>query len=623
MGNSASTLVNDIQTRNDLRYYAKNQVYNRVESDDRFATKDSIPSLDNVYSKPDIDSLLKNSYYDQATSDSRFAVKQVEGDLQQLKGTVASMQSNTALKSDLPTLDNVYTKDAANSTFATKDTEAALATLRNSVYTKEDTDSIFKKYYDSVAADAKFAKVGDSYLKTESDAQFAKVGDSYLKTEADTRFAKVGDSYIKTEADSRFALKSSENEIAMLKSNIYTKEDIDKFIADFRNSLGLPPTSPFPEETTIQWALDQMAKLTDVTNRFRDVKVTPNIESADTCSGLCKDEPNARIAVYRGSTKECFCKSSVTFPTSDPGTVSYIPNKVPQRGTWHPTSKLPERLSYQGNTMAQNEFCLTADGASGNVTWNSCMSSPSQVIKYSPGTGFLQTADGKCIVMKPDQSGTIVGNCPTESPLPSAHPARWTWNNSGQLQTTMNPLTAGGERTCLGTADQSRIVSGSQVTTSPCNSGNLSWVPQNDYVAFNGIADTSGIGYNTSQVNDHRECRMKCSADGNCDMYMHNPSTKECILSQLAQVASMTSGIKMLDNSILYREGRNSLGDSLTGLTSTASSAVDCGSQCIQNNNCFTMTYDSSKTTNNCVQYGASTTRIGNIAFKPLGENRY
>ena len=606
MGNSASTLVNDIQKNNDLRYYAKSQVYNRVESDDRFATKDSIPTLDNVYSRNDVDNLLKTSYYDQATSDSRFAVKQVEGDLKELQGTVASIQSSTALKSDLPTLDNVYTKDVANSTFATKDTESALDALRRTVYTKDDTDNIFKKYYDSVTSDTKFAKVGDSYLKTE----------------ADTKFAKVGDSYIKMEADSRFATKATESEIASLKTNVYTKADIDKFIADFRNSLGLPPTSPFPEETTIQWALDQMAKLNDVTNRFRDLKVTPNIGSADTCSGLCKDVPNARIAVYRGSTKECFCKSSISIPTADPRTVSYIPNKVSQRGTWHPTSKLPERLSYQGNTMAQNEFCLTADGTSGKVTWNSCLSSPSQVIKYSPGTGFLQTADGKCIIMKPDQSGTLVGDCPAESTLTSVHPARWTWNNSGQLQSAMNPLTAGGERNCIGTSDQSKIITGSEVTTSPCNSGNLSWVPQNDYVVFNGIADTSGIAYNTSQVNTHRECRMKCNADGNCDMYMHNPATKECILSKLAQVATLTSGIKTLDNNILYREGRNTLGDSLTGTTSTATSAVDCGSQCIQNNNCFTMTYDSSKSTNNCIQYGASTTRNGNIGFKPLGENR-
>jgi hypothetical protein len=177
---------------------------------------------------------------------------------------------------------------------------------------------------------------------------------------------------------------------------------------------------------------------------------------------------------------------------------------------------------------------------------------------------------------------------------------------------------------CLGSVDPAQIVTDSSVTTTPCTTtGNVSWVPQNDYVAFNGIADMSNIGYNTSVVQNQRECRVKCSADRRCETYMHNLDTKECILGKLAQVASLTAGIKGNDNNMTYLDGRNIFGDALTSKTTTATSAVDCGSQCVANDNCFTMTYDTNKTTNNCIQYGASSNRFGNIAFKPLGANRY
>lgn len=650
MGNQASTIAKDLQTSNDTRYYVKNDVYNRVESDGRFAKKENIPTLDNIYTKTNINDLLKAGYYDQTTSDGRFAVKAVEGDLKALQGTVASIQSNTALKSDLPTLDNVYTKDMADGRFAKVGdaylkaesdgkfakigdaylkaesdgkyaSQSGLTTLKDSMYTKADVDTRFAKYYDQTTSDSRYAKAGDAYIKADSDTRYA-----VKTTEADLAALKAG-TYSKTDSDTRYAVKTTETDLANLKLGSYSKADIDKFIADFRNSLGLPSESPFPDNVNIQWALDQMAKIDGVTNRFRDVKQIPNVTSVDTCSTLCAGVPNSRIAVHRASTNECFCKTGVTVSTADPGTTTFIPNKLSQRGTWQQASKLPERTTYDvnadGTLLPQNDFCLTADIATGKATWGECLSSPAQVIKYTPSSGLLQARNGKCIIMKPDQSGVVAGDCPT-TPVDANSPARWTWDNAGKFQSAMNPVTTGGPKMCLGTADPTKIVTGTEVATTACTTaGNMSWVPQNDYVAFNGIADMTGIGYNTSQVANQRECRVKCSADRGCDAYMHNPDTKDCILGKLAQVATLTAGIKGHDNNMTYIAGKNIFGDSLTSTTTTAASAVDCGSQCLANGNCYTMSYDSSKTSNNCVQYGASSNRFGNIAFKPIGANQY
>ena len=564
-------------------------------------------------------------------------------------GSTLASDLQTSNDTRYPLKNSVYDKPSAEALFATQ------SALTSGLATKLNTTDAENKYVAKTDLNTTLNSGLSSYATKADLGIFNTALEMKLASaDAQTTYALKTDvtdltNTVKTNTTNITALQSKVGNLPLFDpTQNYTKTEIDTFISNFRNSLGLPPTSPFASITNV-------AMYPSVDSKFNDLIHTTNVTSEQACASSCASN-FAQTMEYNGTTQDCWCKFSTGQPVKAAGWNTFVANNKKTTGSWRDVNSMPDTSTYPSiqqmpaplNCLQPNaptaSYQNTPQAGNTSAKIDACTGDPTQILTYNPIDQTVKNASGQCMI-SPDGKTVQFTDCTL--PIAAGGAQKWTWSTKGEL-VTANPPTGATASYCLDVAG-GNTAAGTPVGLFQCNNSNAQkWYPSFEWATYTGrqIGDPTTSPFklsgtdlpagsaNPSPATNFADCRKQCSGMAACEFTTFTPNATggggSCTFQKRtppnnATYAPITMGVKYPNGEIRFAKGTDARGYDIGGFDiggSNELSISNCANRCTSLANCEFFSYlnkpDSSN--NNCYPKQSSAAPAGTMyAWKPTG----